>query len=70
MKANEIIFQSEKFMRWHGRAGGDLEANFRWWAQGKGFWPDDERAVWMVVQETVAKRDLRVEASIGAVPVA
>ena len=45
MKANDIIFQSEKFLCWHGRTGGDLETNFRWWAQGKAFWPEDEVSI-------------------------
>ena len=50
MKADDIILQAEKFLCWHGRAGGDLEANFKWWARSKDFWPDDERVVWMFVQ--------------------
>lgn len=70
MTTNEIILQAENFMRWHIRADGDLEANFRWWAQGKDFAPDDERAVWVLVQEIIAKRDLRVDASSGAVSAA
>ena len=70
MKANEVVFQSEKFLRWHGRAGDDLETNFRWWAQGKDFSPDDERTVWGVVREILAKSDLRAEVSIEAVSAA
>lgn len=70
MKTNEIIFQSEKFIRWHGRTGGHLETNFRWWACSKDFWPDDERSVWGVVQEILAKRDLRVDASTEVVSAA
>ena len=66
MKANEIVFQAENFLQWHGRAGGDLETNLRWWAQGKDLWPDDERAVWGVIQEILAL----VEASSGAVSAA
>jgi len=50
MKAGEITFQAENFLRWHGRAGGDLETNFRWWAQRKDFWPDDERAIWTAIE--------------------
>ena len=49
MKANDIIFQAEKFVHWHGRTGGDLETNFRWWAQGKDFQPEDEAIIWAVV---------------------
>ena len=66
MKANDIIFQAEKFLRWHSRAGGDLEDNFKWWARSKEFWPDDERAVWGVIQEFLA----RVDASTKVVPAA
>ena len=49
MKANDIIFQAEKFVHWHGRTGGDLETNFRWWAQGKDFQPEDAESIWAAV---------------------
>ena len=70
MQASEIIFQAENFLQWHGRAGGDLGTNFMWWAQGKDFWLEDERAVWGVVQEILAKSDLRVDASTEVVSAA
>ncbi len=58
MKADDIILQAEKFIRWHGRAGGDLEANFRWWARGKDFNPEDEASIWAAVK---APRSIEVE---------
>lgn len=47
------IFQVEKFLDWHRRAGGDLEANFRRWAQSKDFQPEDEQTIWMRVTKVL-----------------
>ena len=66
MREEDHTYQAWAFLDWHSRAGGDLETNFRWWAQGKDFAPDDERAVWDVVQEILA----RVDASTEVVPAA
>ena len=49
MKANDIILQAESFLSWHRRAGGDKEANFRWWTRSKDFSPEDAESIWAAV---------------------
>lgn len=51
MRADDIAFQAESFLGWHDRAGGNLEDNFRTWAQSKGFLRDDEEAIEMAVKD-------------------
>lgn len=51
MRPEDIVFQAEKFLNWHGRAGGALETNFGFWARSKDFLPDDERAIGMAVKD-------------------
>ena len=60
MKANDIILQAESFLSWHRRAGGDKEANFRWWTRYKDLSPEDEASIWMVVtsSESVGGEEL------------
>ena len=66
-KANEIVFQAENFLQWHGRAGGDLETNLRWWAQGKDLWPDSGDGGRFVIFEVPAgfERYLIEKGSVG-----
>ena len=64
MKSNDIILQAESFLNWHDRAGGDLETNFRWWAQGKDFQPEDEANIWAVV---TTPGSIRVDESVARV---
>ena len=49
MRAEDHIHQARAFLDWHNRAASDLETNFRWWAQGKDFQPEDEAIIWAVV---------------------
>ena len=54
MRYDDIGFQVETFLNWNSRFGGELDANFKWWAQGKDFVPEDEQTIWMAVQEALA----------------
>ena len=61
VRADDILFQAENFLSWHNRSGGDLEANFKFWARSKDFLPDDERAIEIAVKDLT-----RAEALHGA----
>ena len=64
MKADDLILQAENFLSWHGRAGGDLEANFRRWARSKDFSPEDVASIWVVVK---APGSIEVEEPVARV---
>jgi hypothetical protein len=43
--------QAEQFLAWHGKRGGDWEADFDRWATSKDFMPRDRVAIRRVVVE-------------------
>ena len=67
LKSDDIILQAGNFLSWHGRAGGDQEANFRWWAQGKDFQPKDEARIWAALTSPESVGDGELVTSIEGV---